>query len=410
MTRAVLILIFVLAPGVASAQSPQTTAPQIPRTVPEMWEAWCARCHAKDGTGKVAVPTVKVEPMDFTRCRITTSEPDADWALAIRQGGPAVGLSSDMPAFGDVLTPGQVRAFVELIRGFCKEPGWPSGNFNLPRPVFTEKAFPEDELVLLPAVSHKQDERAAASFKVVYEQRIGRRAQLEAVFPIESVAGPPRETGKGDLELGLKYALTPRARTHLVTAGFDVVIPTGNSAQGLGEGTAVFEPYLAAAVVSGGTYVQGQFKIEMPRHDPWKDRATIYRMYVCTSAGIRASFQTRGRSASSSTARTAGSASRRRCARASRAPARWRARSACGCRSTSARSRASNGWAISYGSFSNRFGRGASGLGVVLRSDGVCSRARFVVWRVWLVGRGGRDHRGCRHDEGGGAEADPRDD
>ena len=66
-----------------------------------MWNAWCARCHGRDGTGKVAQPTVTVQPMDFTDCRMTTGEADADWTLAIAKGGPAVGLSSQMPAFGD---------------------------------------------------------------------------------------------------------------------------------------------------------------------------------------------------------------------------------------------------------------------------------------------------------------------
>ena len=26
---------------------------QMPKTVPEMWNAWCSRCHGKDGSGKV---------------------------------------------------------------------------------------------------------------------------------------------------------------------------------------------------------------------------------------------------------------------------------------------------------------------------------------------------------------------
>ena len=44
-----------------------------------MWGAWCARCHAQDGSGKIDEPTVSVEPMDFTDCKLTTAEPDADW-------------------------------------------------------------------------------------------------------------------------------------------------------------------------------------------------------------------------------------------------------------------------------------------------------------------------------------------
>ena len=56
---------------------------EVPKTVPEMWSAWCARCHSSDGSGKVAEPTVTVEPLDFTDCKIASAEPDADWEVAI---------------------------------------------------------------------------------------------------------------------------------------------------------------------------------------------------------------------------------------------------------------------------------------------------------------------------------------
>ena len=55
---------------------------------PEMWGAWCARCHAGDGSGKINEPTVTVVPMDFTDCKLATPEPDADWEQAIAKGGP----------------------------------------------------------------------------------------------------------------------------------------------------------------------------------------------------------------------------------------------------------------------------------------------------------------------------------
>ena len=58
---------FLLAAAViAGAQAAQ------PTTIPEMWGAWCARCHAQDGSGKIDEPTVTVEPMDFTDCKLTT--------------------------------------------------------------------------------------------------------------------------------------------------------------------------------------------------------------------------------------------------------------------------------------------------------------------------------------------------
>jgi hypothetical protein len=261
-------------------------AAQTPSTIPEMWNAWCARCHGQDGSGKVATPTISVEPMDFTACRIATAEPDADWEVAIAEGGPAVGLSSEMPAFGDALTAEQIQGFVQLIRGFCKERGWPIGNMNLPRPMFTEKAFPENEVVFAPMISHRTDEPVEVAFATIFERRFGRRAQLEAVFPIESVSSGARETGVGDIELGLKYALTPSHWPALVSGGFDVKFPTGSESRGLGGGVTVFEPYAAFATVARDLYLQGQLKFEFPSTNTWDDRETIYNLYIGRDTSI----------------------------------------------------------------------------------------------------------------------------
>ena len=252
----------------------------IPTTIPEMWNAWCARCHGRDGTGKLPDRPVPIEPLDFTDCRVATAEPDADWELAISHGGPAVGLSSSMPAFGDVLTPDQVSGFVRHLRGFCKETGWPMGNLNLPRPIFAEKAFPENEFIIAPAVSHDPHNYTEFSLKAIYERRLGRRAQIEAVLPFESISRGQRRNGLGDVELGLKYALTPRVARFLLSAGTDVAFGTGQESDIAGTSGAVIEPYLAAATVVGSSYVQGQFKMEFPILDSWHSRATVYHVYV----------------------------------------------------------------------------------------------------------------------------------
>jgi mono/diheme cytochrome c family protein len=253
-----------------------------PTTIPEMWNAWCARCHARDGTGRVDQPTVTVEPMDFTDCKTTTAEGDPDWELAISKGGPGVGLSSQMPAFGDALSPDQVREFVRFVKSFCREPGWPDGNLNLPRAIYTEKAFPEDEFVLAPVASHVSGEPTAWRFGAIYERRFGKRGQLEVVLPLASVYGSDsRASGLGDLELGWKQVLNPSASNHLIAAGMDFHFPTGDEARGLGEGTVVFEPYLASATTVGTqTYLQAQLKLEFPKTRPWRDHATIYNVYL----------------------------------------------------------------------------------------------------------------------------------
>ena len=274
MRRAFACIVLVLVARSAGAHQER-----LPTTIPEKWNAWCARCHGTDGVGKVAVPTVPVEPMDFSDCKIATAEPDADWEMAITHGGPAVGLSSQMPAFGDVVTPEEVRGFVRHIRGFCKEPGWPAGNLNLPRPIFAEKAFPENEIVILPVASHAPNQRTAYQLKTVYERRVGRRAQIEAVLPFESIYVGTRETGLGDIELGVKYALTP-GRRHLVSAGLDVAIGTGQEADLAGSTGAVIEPYIATATVIGNAYLQGQFKMEFPTKTSWRSRETIFHVYL----------------------------------------------------------------------------------------------------------------------------------
>ena len=81
----------------------------------------------------------------------------------------------------------QIQALVAHLRTFCTEPGWPSGNLNFPRPMFTEKAFPENEVVILPAVSHRDGEQIGFRLQWVYQRRFGRRVHGEIGVPLESL-------------------------------------------------------------------------------------------------------------------------------------------------------------------------------------------------------------------------------
>jgi hypothetical protein len=279
-----------------------TASQPVPTTIPEMWNEWCARCHALDGSGKVNEPTVTVEPLDFTECKVATAEPDADWELAIAKGGPAVGLSSQMPAFGDTLTPEQVHEFVEHMRGFCQERGWPHGNMNFPRPIFTEKAFPENEFLLLPFITHRKAEsepdesRTDVDFVALYERRFGRRAMWEAAVPLSrhNTGGTPRR-GIGDVELALKYVLGADAeRMRIVSAGVEVALPTGSEVRGLGSGTVVFEPFLAAGTIWRDVYLQAQTKVELPADVDKADRAFVYNLYAGRDTSIAPTTWTLG--------------------------------------------------------------------------------------------------------------------
>jgi hypothetical protein len=237
-----------------------------PTTIPEMWGAWCARCHAEDGSGRVNEPTVTVVPMDFTDCKVTSPEPDADWERAIAKGGPGVGLSPLMPGFEDSLTPDQITGFVSHIRGFCKETGWPSGNANFPRPIITEKAFPENEILILPAVSHDRQ----YEIKGMYERRLGKRSMVEIGMPIQN-------GGAGDVDVAFKHAVHA-GRFQVVSLGLETVFSRSRD-------TTVFEPFVTAGAMLRSWYVQGQFKVELPIDRAKASRALVYNAYLGRDTG-----------------------------------------------------------------------------------------------------------------------------
>jgi hypothetical protein len=257
-----------------------------------MWGAWCARCHADDGSGKVNEPTITVPPMDFTDCKVAAAEPDADWQRAIAKGGQSVGLSSQMPAFEDSLNGDQIGALVSHLRTFCKEPGWPSGNTNFPRPILTEKAFPENEFLILPAVSHWNEDPAPsitqATLVALYERRIGRRSMIEIELPIVRTNSLATwTTGVGDVAVAFKHAVyvtagdpTKRSPPRIVSLGLEAVLPSGDRFKDHGSGTTIFEPFVSAGTMVHSWYVQSEVKVELPADRLRADRALVYRAYL----------------------------------------------------------------------------------------------------------------------------------
>lgn len=228
-----------------------------------MWGAWCARCHAQDGSGKIDEPTVTVEPLDFTDCKLTSAEPDADWERAIAKGGPGVGLSPQMPGFEDSLTPEQIRGFVSHIRGFCSEKGWPNGNTNFPRPIITEKAFPENEFLILPAISHHRDREDEVEFKALYEKRFGKRSMVEVGVPLTN-------DGVDEVELAVKHTLFTN-QSSILSLGLETAIS---------KATTVFEPFVAAGTMVRDWYLQGHLKYELPTDRTKAERAFVYNAYL----------------------------------------------------------------------------------------------------------------------------------
>lgn len=138
-----------------------------------VYRRWCGACHGASGEGVPARTTrLEVPPAPLAECRTSTAEPEALWVDIVKHGGAAYGLSLDMPAYGEAATHEQIVALVRYVKSLCTERGWPPGELNFPRPYRVEKAFPENEWVLVFA----GDEQ-----RLIYERRLGRRLQLEGV-------------------------------------------------------------------------------------------------------------------------------------------------------------------------------------------------------------------------------------
>jgi mono/diheme cytochrome c family protein len=256
----------------------------------EIYQAACVACHGPDGNGapKTLVGFEKPATFpNFSECDQTAPEYTRDWKAVIRDGGPARGFSEIMPAFGDVFTSEQIDRLAEYLRSLCgkkdKERTWPPGELNLPRAMVTEKAFPEDEVVLTTSVAAKG--APAVTNDITYEYRIDGRNQLEVALPVSSLhrATGGYDTGIGDLALGLKHVFfwnldTTGQRGSIFAVQSEIVLPTGNSSKGLGTGEAtlgVFGSY--DVLLPRSTFLQFQAGGDFPRHTETTPNAVFAR-------------------------------------------------------------------------------------------------------------------------------------
>jgi mono/diheme cytochrome c family protein len=214
----------------------------------EIYMAACVSCHGPDGRGQSQNLAGFQRPSsfpDFADCHGSSSEPDLEWRAVITNGGPARGFSEIMPAFKDALTQEQVGKVIEYLRAVCPVKAWPRGNLNLPRALVTEKAFPEDEVVLSGATNLHGAPGGSAS--TIYEKRIGPSGMIEAAVPYNIAhTGGDAHSGFGDISLGYKRKLFDSLKAgSIFSLGGEVTAPTGNRRLGTGGGSPVFEAYAA---------------------------------------------------------------------------------------------------------------------------------------------------------------------
>src|SRR6202166_1188862 len=253
-----------------SAQTLRYTKRPDVRNGEKVYQGGCIACHGSEGKGAPETSTVFKRPdtfPDFTDCAGTTPEPNGNWKAVIVHGGPSRGLSQIMPAFGDLLTDDQINDVIAYMRGFCKNVHHdPLGELNRPRALVTEKAFPENEIVVSTAASASG---APAWTTDVIDERtiIDARTQLETDIPVNYADQNHNWTaGFGDITLALKREMFSSLRTgSILSLQGGILLPTGDSKRAFGAGTTQFEPFAAFdQLFKENTFLQTELGADLP--------------------------------------------------------------------------------------------------------------------------------------------------
>jgi mono/diheme cytochrome c family protein len=88
-----------------------------------VYHHYCQICHGEKGKGDgFNASRLNPPPRDFTKAQLWQDTSDERFYYAIAQGGPSVGKSVLMPAWGHTLTERQIRDVVVLLRSFASLP------------------------------------------------------------------------------------------------------------------------------------------------------------------------------------------------------------------------------------------------------------------------------------------------
>jgi hypothetical protein len=188
-----------------------------------------------------------------------------------------------MPSFKDALTAQEINEVIGFVRSFCRSTRWPRGELNLPLALNTEKAYPEDEVVITSSVNATG--QGSETTHVIYEQRFGVKNQLEVDVPL-AFAQQNRNWygGFGDTSIGVKRVMFSRLTTGegmgagtIFSLQGNISVPTGASSKGLGIGTTAFETFAEAGqLFRSKTFVQFQAGAILPADTKKAPQSTFW--------------------------------------------------------------------------------------------------------------------------------------
>jgi mono/diheme cytochrome c family protein len=228
----------------------------------ELFAANCATCHGSAGwpdPDSALVKGLGVVPADFSDALFNSREGEGEWTLVVKHGGPALGFSEVMPAFGNTLSDEDIENVLAYIKTLGGEHDYPDGSLNLFLPIRTKKAFPEDEWVWKQRYTDTDGDNAWKN-TLEYEFRIGQRWQgvLEANYETKGGDGE-----FGHFEPGFKYVLShDKRRGSIYTLGVQAGVPLSS-----GENWE-FLPYLAMGKIINDEWIfQGSGRLKFDLED-----------------------------------------------------------------------------------------------------------------------------------------------
>ena len=87
-----------------------------------LYQSYCVGCYGASGKGDgPAGKTLPVKPADHTNAKKMRQYSDEHLVTVISKGGPSVGKSPQMPAWGAVLKEAQIQEVVAYIRTLALE-------------------------------------------------------------------------------------------------------------------------------------------------------------------------------------------------------------------------------------------------------------------------------------------------
>ena len=220
----------------------------------------CTSCHGSTGRPDPDSPALAgfdPLPANFSDALFNSREPEADWRLVVAHGGPAMGLSAQMPAFGSVLSQAEIDAVVRHAKSLADTRDYPPGEFNYPLGLRTKKAFPEDEVVWKMRITGQDGDDSVRNV-LELEKRFGRRWQGIAEIAHKSEGG---HDVIEEAELGVKYALKWDLESqYIISAGLVTAFPIHDRK----ESDVLIPMLMGARALSDDFLAQGSARLKLP--------------------------------------------------------------------------------------------------------------------------------------------------